>query len=315
MQLKCSFLFAVLMLGLMGCGHKGIDEPLPAKTNPNLAYFGYALVDVGWDDPTDTETKTNYVDEIQAFSNVADILVTQPTDNIVARMQVMEHAGMKAILHLNEIFFEQKSTGGSRSGVIYGLRADYQARWDSFVATNALSVNHGLVSCFYIGEEPAWNGIPENEFTQACDYAQASVPAVPILSVEAYPAVDYAYAPASVDWLGFDHYFLSEPSSDTDFLREYNTIKSKMSGAQKMFLIMDAHYIKDYHGALGVKEKKMDLVARDYYNLANADTMVVGILGYFWPNGFDIETSVGARNLPEHVREEHKRIGRAITGK
>lgn len=305
----------MLLLALMGCGKKVVDEPLPAKTNPNLAYFGFVLVDVGWDDPTDTDTQTNYVDEVQSFSNVGDILVAAPTDDIVSRMQAMNLVGMKAILHLNEIFFEQKGTGGSRSGVIYGLRTDYQARWDTFVATNALTVNHGLVSCFYIGEEPAWNGIPENEFTQACDYAKASMPAVPILSVEAYPAVDDAYAPASVDWLGFDHYFLEEPSSDTDFMREYSTIQSKLSGAQKMFLIMDAHWIKEYHNALGVKEKRMDFVARDYYNLANADTNVIGILGYFWPSGFDTETAVGARNLPEHVREEHKRIGQAITGK
>ena len=55
----------MLLLVLMGCGNKGISDPLPRKTNPNLAYFGFVLVDVGSDDPTNTDTKTNYVDEAQ----------------------------------------------------------------------------------------------------------------------------------------------------------------------------------------------------------------------------------------------------------
>jgi hypothetical protein len=59
----------------------------------------------------------------------------------------------------------------------------------------------------------------------------------------------------------------------------------------------------------------MDEVANNYYQLAKSDTTVIGILGYFWPNGFDIPESIGARGMPEDVKNEYVRIGKEITGK
>jgi hypothetical protein len=300
---------------IIGCNKSTIKEPLPVKTNTNLTYFGYTLIDVGWDDPSDKEIKTNYIDEVADFSNVADILVVEPTDNIVARLQTFNQNGVKAMLHLNEIFFEQKSTGGNKSGFIYGLRSDYKTRWDTFISTNDLLTNSNMINCFYIGEEPSWNGIPENEFEEACNYAKSTIPNIPIFNVEAFFDVDNFYTPNSVDWVGFDHYFLQQPSQNIDFMSEYTTMKAKMKSHQKIFLIMDAHWIKILHGSSGISKNDMDFIARDYYNLANNDTNVIGILGYFWPSGFDIKKSVGARHLPDHVKEEHIKIGKAITGK
>lgn len=300
---------------LPACNGKRLKEPLPAKVNQNLKYFGYTLVDVGWDDPTDKETRTNYLDEVQGFSNVADILVVNPTDNIVSRVMAFDQNGVQAILHLNEVFFEQKGTGGDKSGIIYGLRTDYQKRWDTFIATNDLATHTPLINCLYIGEEPAWNGISENEFQQACDYAKSTLPQVPILSVEAYTNIENMYAPESVDWVGFDHYFLQRPSEDADYQREFKTLNSRKKSHQKIFLIMDTHWIQHLHGYFGIDKEELDVVARDYYNIANADPSIIGILGYFWPNGFDSETAIGARGLPRNVQDEHKQIGKAITGK
>ena len=78
---------------------------------------------------------------------------------------------------------------------------------------------------------------------------------------------------------------------------------------------MDSHWIKILHGANGISKNDMDFIARDYYNMANQDPNIVGIIGYFWPSGFDLNGSIGARNLPIHVIEEYKQIGRNITGK
>lgn len=307
----------ILILGIINssCNKEGLKEPFPIKTNQNLKYFGYTLVDVGWDDPTDSENKTNYIDEVHSFSNIADILVVNPTDNILDRMNAFNFYDVKAMLHLNEIFFEKKSVGGSKSGFIYGLRTDYQQRWDTFINTNNLPINHTQVGCFYIGEEPSWNGIPENEFKTACDYAKLTVPQVPIFNVEAYLDIDNIYTPNSVDWVGFDHYFLQQPSINADFLNEFSTMKSKMKDHQKIFLIMDAHWIKILHGSSGISKEDMDFIARDYYNFANSDTTIIGVLGYFWPSGFDIKNSVGTRHLPNNVLDEHKRIGKSITDK
>lgn len=310
----------VLLIGLLGalffsCGKSELKAPFPIKTNQNLNHFGYTLIDVGWDDPSDDEAKTNYIDEVHSFSNIADILVTDPTDNIVGRMSTFNQHGVKAILHLSEIFFELKSDGGDKSGFIYGLRSDFKQRWDTFMTVNNLSVNHPLVSCFYIGEEPSWNGIPENEFELACNYAKLTAPEIPIFNVEAFLDIDNLYTPNSVDWIGFDHYFLKEPSTDVDFLNEFNTMKSKMKSHQKIFLVMDAHWIKILHGSSGISKGDMDFIARDYYKIANSDTSIIGIIGYFWPSGFDVKKSIGTRHLPSNVLDEHKRIGKSITGK
>lgn len=315
MKIKKWLCLCILCILLISCGKTELKAPFPTKTNQNLQYFGYTLIDVGWDDPSDSENKTNYIDEVHTFSNVADILVVDPSESIVERMNVFHQKGVKAMLHLSELFFEQKSTGGNKSGYIYGLRSDYQERWDTFMAVNNLSVNHPMVSCFYIGEEPSWNGIPENEFELACNYAKSTVPEVPIFSVEAYLDMENMHAPNSVDWIGFDHYFLKHPSEDSDFINEFNIMKSKMKNHQKIFLVMDAHWIKILHGSSGISKGDMDFIARDYYNMANADTTIIGIIGYFWPSGFDVKKSVGTRHLPNNVLDEHKRIGKSITGK
>ena len=309
---KLLIVFSILVLS---CSKDRLKDPLPVKQNQNLKYFGFSLIDVGWDDPADSETKTNYIDEVASFSNVADILVLAPTDNVVSRMQAFEQMEVKVILHLSEIFFELVSTGGTKSGVIYGLRDDYKERWDLFITENNIAVNYQLISCFYIGEEPAWNGISAEEFTAACDYAKLTTPEVPILNVEAYLDVENIYTPGSVDWVGFDHYFLQQPSTDSEYINELATVKSKLKSHQKIFLIMDSHWIKLFHGSGGIAKTDLDFIARDYYQMANADTSIIGILGYFWPSGFDIKGSTGARHLPVNVLEEYQNIGKVITGK
>ena len=282
----------------------------------HLEYFGFSLVDVGWDDPLDTVPKTNYADEVAAFSNIADILVFNPTDNIVPRMQLFAGQGLKTVLHLNEIFFAYAGAGGP-SGALYDLRADYQARWNDFVSTNDLTVNHAIVQAFYVGEEPTWNSITYAELKAATDLIKATVPQVPVLVIEAYPMVDSIQVPTSVDWLGFDHYFIPDPQRNAQFLNELAAIKSKRStAAQKIVLVMDAHYIQELHGDYaGLTEAGMKDVATSYFNLAASDPDVVALIGYAWPGGFDAPNAKGARQLPQSVRDEYERIGKLITGK
>ena len=149
--MKKHIYLSCFLIILISCKKETLQDPLPPKTNNNLTFFGYTLIDVFWDDPTDNSDKTNYIDEIHEFSNIADILVVEPTDYIIDRINVFDSYNVKAILHLSELFFEQKSQGGDLSGVIYGLRSDYQNRWDTFVATNNINTYANKISCFYIG--------------------------------------------------------------------------------------------------------------------------------------------------------------------
>ena len=135
--------------------------------------------------------------------------------------------------------------------------------------------------------------------------------------IEAYPVLNDLQVPETVDWIGFDHYFIKNPNSSSIFQQEWQTLKSKLSNpSQKIMVIMDSHYIDWAHGDFGnIALSEMAEVANNYYQLAKNDTTVIGMLGYFWPNGFDITESIGARGMPEEVRNQYERIGKEITGK
>lgn len=281
----------------------------------HLIHFGFTLVDVGWDDPFDTIAKTNYIDEVAAFSNVADILVVHPTDTIISQLQLMAQNNMKAMLQLSEIIFYYVGAGGP-SGGLYDLRPDYQIRWNTFIATNNILSNSSLIQAFFI-DEPTWNSISFLELKSATDYIKSTIPSVPIMVIEAYPIINSLQVPTTVDWVGFDHYFLKDPNNNSVFRNELNIIKSKRSTlSQKIVLIMDAHYISSIHGNIaGITETEMASIATSYYNLAKSEPDVVALLGYFWPGGFDDPSAKGARELPKNAKDEYARIGKLITGK
>ena len=64
--MKRLFLLVVFMALL---GHTAQAQTAP----PHLRYFGFALIDVFWDDPHDTSAITNYLSEVDTFSNVAHV--------------------------------------------------------------------------------------------------------------------------------------------------------------------------------------------------------------------------------------------------
>ena len=225
---RLTLIFAIVLL--VSC-HKENQSDQTINSS-HIKYFGFTLIDTYWDDPTDNQTKTNYIDEVFGFSNIADILVVNPSDNIVARMTEMNDFQVKSILHLSEIFFEIVGTS-SPSGVEYDLRTDFQSRWDEFINVNNLQVNQDLIQSFYIGEEPTWNGISFSELKSATDYVKSAIPTIPIMIIEAYPIIDQLQIPNSVDWIGFDHYFIKDPNSNLDYLSELNNLKSKFTNAEQ----------------------------------------------------------------------------------
>ncbi|WP_340065358.1 hypothetical protein [Ascidiimonas aurantiaca] len=284
--------------------------------NSHIEYFGFTIIDTYWDDPTDPETKTNYTDEIHNFSNLADILVLNPNDNITQRVQAFAGYELKAILHLNELFFELKDTN-SASGSNYDLRTDYGQRWNEFKSINQSILNTNYIGAFYIGEEPTWNGITYLELNTLAQFLKAQIPNVPLMIIEAYPSLSNLQVPETVDWVGFDRYFIKDPNNNSEFQQDWKILKSKLSNPnQRIMVILDSHYIDWAHGNFGnIPLAQMNEVATNYYELAKSDERVIGILGYFWPNGFDIPESIGARGMPQNVKMEYERIGKEITGK
>lgn len=306
----------ILILSTLFACKKDDESSSFDNQNSHIEYFGFTIIDTYWDDPTDSETKTNYADEIYTFSNLADILVVKPNDNLVQRTQTFVDFELKAILHLNELFFELIDTN-SPSSSNYDLRPDYQERWKDFKKINQAILNTNYIGAFYIGEEPTWNGIAFAELDAVAQLLQTEFPNTPTMIIEAYPSLNDLQVPQTVDWVGFDRYFIENPNTNAEFQQDWNTLKSKLSNPnQKIMVILDSHYIDWAHLDFGnIEFTQMNIIAKNYYELAKSDEKVIGILGYFWPNGFDITGSIGARGMPQHVKIEYERIGREITRK
>ena len=305
--MKKLLVFLFICLACTSCGQ--------SENSSQLKYFGFSLIDTYWDDPTDSEMKTNYIDEVAAFTNIADILVLGPEDNILAKIQNMNNLGVKSILHLSELFFEFETKGGL-SGVKYKLRQNYKSRWNKFILVNDLKNNQDLVQAFYLGEEPTWNGISFEELKQASDYIKSTIANVAIMIIEAYPAIEFLNIPKSIDWVGFDHYFIKDPFNNLEFRAELTLLKSKLSKSQKLVFVMDSHYIPKVHNDIAkIDINEMKDVARSYYQLAKSEPKAIAIIGYFWPSGFDNKTAIGARNMPQTVIDEYIRIGKEIVGR
>ena len=316
-QLKYILPFLFLSL-IFSC--KKSDDPFPeppviGTSPPPITYFGFTLIDTYWDDPTDSDSKTNYADEVHSFSNLADILVYDPSQDISNNLHIFDSLEMKAMLHLNEIFFEVVGTNAP-SGTEYTLRTDYQSRWNQFVLASDLANNADKVSSFYIGEEPSWNGISATELKSACDLVDAQFPNIAISIVEAYPAIDDLIIPESADWIGFDHYFVKNPNTDSQYQQELEVLQNKIGDNQNLLVVMDAHYIDWAHGNFGgIQLSEMDDVAENYRTLAYSQPNTIGIIAYFWPSGFDDPNAIGARAMPTYIQEKYEEIGKAITGK
>ncbi len=313
--MKKQFIY-FLIFGLLLACKKTEQDPPTVSLPSHIQYFGFTLIDTYWDDPSDAETKTNYADEVYTFSNLADILVVNPSDSLNHRLQTFFDFNLKAVLHLHELFFEFIDTNGS-SGANYDLRANYQERWDQFKSANQSVLSANTIAAFYIGEEPTWNGISYYELNTVALLVKKDFPGIPLMMIEAYPALKDLQVPPKIDWVGFDRYFIKNPNSSAAFQENWKLLLSKLSNSsQRIMVIMDSHYIQELHGDYGnISIQEMNTVANNYYELAKNNERVIGLLGYFWPNGFDIATSTGARGMPENVKAEYYKIGKEITGK
>ncbi len=289
--------------------------PSTSATASGAKYFGYALIDCGHDDPFDTSPKTNYVTEVAAFTNIAQMCVFSPNDNIVSRLNLMTKNGMTAMLSVQGIFFAGKPDASTGSGLKFTLLPDYKTRWTTFIQTNQLSQHTSQVGAFYVADEPGWNGISAEELQIAADTIKASFPTVVTTFVEAPGALSNLKVPTSIDVIGFDHYAIPDPETNSTFQSELTLLKSKRSRAsQKIMLVMDAQWFP-FYGAAGYPETYMATVATSYYNMAKSDPDVLGMMAYAWPGGLDDPAQKGTRDLPQSVIDEHMRIGKLITGK
>lgn len=314
-------LIIVSLLALSGCAPTQ-PVPAPSSTEPastdqpvSLQTYGFALIDCGYDDPLDSSATTDYLDEVAAFSNAAQLCVFGPEERVDARLERMGENGVQALLSVQDLFFEGQPDASTGSGHRFSLRADYEQRWNSFVAVNSLAEHAAEIYAFYLADEPAYNGMPSDELDVVALLVKSTIPGAVTALIEAWPAVGQLVVPASIDLIGFDHYGVADPLADPGLMAEYEQLKSKRSSpTQQIIVVLDAQWLP-FYGEAGFDPAAMSAVAENYFAFASADPDVVALIGYLWPSGLDDPEQLGARALPQSVLATYASIGERITGK
>lgn len=278
---------------------------------PHLKYFGFALVDVLWDDPHDASTISNYIAEVDSFSNIAQLGVYDFTDNIIARVNLMNTNCVKPFVSIRSICYYEVDTVAP-SGHHFKLYPNFQARWNSFKTINNSILDSSSIGAFYVADEPLWNGISFSELDSVCQMIKNDFPSIPIMFVEGYPVLSSLVIPTSVDWVGFDRYEIFDPTTSSIYLNDLDTLKSKLSTAnQKIFLIIDDQWLP-FYGAAGFSPDTIRFMVQNYYNLAASDPSVIGLIGYLWTGGLDDPGQLGVRDMPQSVIDKNVEIGMMI---
>jgi Secretion system C-terminal sorting domain len=302
---KILTLIAILHFNLLFC------QPI-APAPAHLKYFGYFIVDVEYDDnPDDGITFNNYTQEVASFTNLNQMAAYYPAQNLVARINAMNAQCTKPFLALQEVLYYQIDNNAP-SGRHLVLYADYQDRWNQFKSINASVLNPSKIGAFYMVDEPKLNNVSFDDLNNVSQMIKVDYPNIPILLVEAYNQITDLQVPTTVDWLGFDRYTMFNPSTNASYLQNLADLKLKRSTPnQKIFIVSDNNWIPAY-GAAGQTAANMDIVAQDYYNLAASDPEIIGLLAWVWPNRVDNEFQIGARSLPQNVKDKNIEIGTRI---
>jgi Secretion system C-terminal sorting domain len=291
-----------------------ISNVIFAQNAPaHLKYFGFYFIDVEYDDnPTDGIVINNYTNEVASFTNLAQMATYYPTQNLNTRITAMNNQCVKPFVSLQEIFHTRVIDASTQSGFRYVLYPDYQTRWNNFKATNNPSLTATKIGAFYLSDEPTYNGVSFAELNTISNLIKNDFTTIPILLVEAYVSINNLQVPTTVDWLGFDQYFMFNPSTNAGYLQNLANLKTKRSSPnQKIFITIDDSWIPSY-GTAGQTQAMMANTVQDYYDLAASDTDIVGLLSWIWPNGVDQTAQIGARSLPQTVKDKNIEIGNKI---
>jgi hypothetical protein len=288
------------------------DRSLASAGTHRPAYFGFVGVRCGLDDPRDESTRTDYVDEVVGFTNLAHVCVF--AQDIRPSLEDLPEAGIKGLVDLTLLLFEfVNGDAPSGSDQVLALRADAAQQWRTFVKINHSVLDSAHVAAYYLADEPTWNGASRADIEAAAAMVSDTSSNIPILIVEPPGVLSEAVFPPTVDWVGFDQYAVTNPAADPSYLENLDSLRRHKLPDQRIAMIMDAQWLKVFEH-LKITPADMEIAARNYFALASRSPDVVALIGYTWPGGID-EGQYGARDLPDAVVDAYREIGHRILGR
>ncbi|GGJ32877.1 hypothetical protein [Deinococcus roseus] len=294
--------FALL---LVGCALAS----LPVQPISHVRDFGFAGIDCLWDDPLDAQKNSNYLSEVAAFTNVAQLCVFSPDEPLKDRLEAFQAVKVRAVLHLEAVLFRKVPDPAAPSKYRLEFFPDAEERWQRFVQKNGPQLTAERVAALYVADEPLWNGLSQTDLDLALKEVKRSFPNFPTLLIEAAPALNTLRLPPELDLVGFDQYGVPDPVQDAGYQASFKLLKSKLNPLQKLVLVADTRWHPTYKG-VALQAADMGKVFTRYLQLAASEPGVVAVLGYIWPGGLDGPEQLGARELPASVQQVYQQFGK-----
>lgn len=265
--------------------------------------FGYAGVE---GDPAHTaEIEANGIP-----TNVQSISVAAASEDLGPKINFVNSRGQRAIVILDRLLFLNDPALATPCGpYAWRQRLDYKAKFDAWFGRNAPHLAPEKVAILVINSEVNNRCISASALDAVTQYVAAKAPSIPTLA--GYGAGEGAQplpeiVPASLSGVALFRYEVLNPLTDPRYQQPFQTLKSRLTPAQRILLVPDGFY-NSGHAARGISQEDMGRVALNYMTLALNDPQVVGMLIFLWPNFSEFgEQKLGTRGLPQEVRDRHR---------
>ncbi|MFI4911505.1 MAG: hypothetical protein ACIAQZ_07545 [Sedimentisphaeraceae bacterium JB056] len=231
-------------------------------------YFGYYF--------TNTPSADYYEDsscDISEFTNLNHVMVSSMTAAQVSALAARYSAnGCKMLIDTRWQFFD-----GSGNLLPQATRElQWSILWDKIEPV--LSSVGGM----YLIDEPVNRGVSYSDL-QTCITEIKADYSGPILAVYAYPTIEnltWGVIPTNIDWVGVDKY----SCSFTDIVDLVDNLETYLASWQYIFLVPQATTFKSCssvaNSSLEVEDWQVHNWSWDYWDLANGDPRIVGMLSF-----------------------------------
>ena len=289
--------------GSSGSAPISSPAPTPAPAPVVLSQFGFAAVACDHDDPFDGDPKTDYSDEVAAFSNLNQVCLTGQGDIDTARLADTAQS-YDPLLYIEPAFFDLGTGTPHPPDVAETLWTNVRQS-----ITNSGIDPERIV--FYLSDEPTLRGVALADLEPVASQIRSAYPMAKILLIEAYTATEAPVVPAYVDLWGFNAYTVPDPNAEPLYTDYLDAASAQLRDGQALVIVGDGIHTP-FHANAGLSETDMAAVAANYLNLARSRDDVAALLVYTWAGGIDNDQERGVRNLPAAVQDQWRAIGNSI---
>ncbi len=288
-------------------------EVMPENTNPNLKYFGYFHGD-GF------LSQGSYIEEIAALQNSNVFLLNSAFSTAIARekLAVAKGYGFKVIFSTHGFFTGGQITQANSATLV----ENYKQVWSDLCAAVDEYVQDGTILAFYF-DEPAWNGVKEEDFRTVTKMIRETYPNVKVLTTmtvydigvakrDGYPEINASYNEFCTD-VSYDSYAKWNDKTRRIYLE---ALKSKATNNQ--YIWGCATGFTDTPEANG----ELYRAIKGMYTEAIQEPRYAGILPFSYANGFEGDWGYGLHDFfsntsdfyDRELRKLYVQIGREVCG-